>query len=204
MDPGCDEENGVGSMHLRSRYVERALKKVLDEKGELKYPQRIEKIRQIFVDDCVPTKGWLSFVGKDIKELSIDEMQDLATSKDLRFIPLPNAGLSKRDMLIRTYVAYSDKVLGKTIKHQEANFNYAKLPSIELNARPRIETSKKITNEEIIKREQEAQTTEYGEKDNPKNRFTIEELKAVADSKNIRYDNGVEFADLYRVLFSSI
>ncbi len=201
--PGCDEENGVGSMHVRGRYVVKALKAVLDKNGDQKYPKRVEKMRQVFIDDCVPAKGWLSFVGKDIKELSIDEMQDLATSKDLRFIPLPNSGLSKRDMLIRTYVAYSDKVLEKTIKFQEEEFNYARLPSIILDSASRTEQSGKITNEEIIEREQAAPPIAYGERDKPENRFTLEELRTIADSKNIRYAPDTEFKELYNTLFSA-
>ena len=201
--PACDEDKGIGSMHVRGRYVIKALRQAVDKDGNPKYPKRIEKIRQVFVDDVVKVKGRLSFVGKDIKELSVDEMQDLATSKDLRFIPTPQSGMSKRDMLIRTYVAYADKVLEKTIKWQEENFNFAKLPSIILDATSRSEESGKITNEEMIDMERNSKPTSYGQRDNPEDRFTLEELKTIADSKNIRYANDVEFKDLYSALFSA-
>ena len=201
--PACDEENGIGSMHVRSRYAAKAIKQAVDKNGDPKYPKRIEKIRQVFIDDVVKTKGRLSFVGKDIKELSIDEMQDLATSKDLRFVPTPQSGMSKRDMLIRTYVAYADKVLMKTIKWQEDTFNFAKLPSIILDATSRSEDSGKISNEEMINMENNGKATNYGQRDNPEDRFTLEELKTIAESKNIRYSDDVEFKELYGTLFSA-
>lgn len=201
--PACDEDKGVGSMHLRGRYIERAIRQVTDKNGDPKYPKRIEKVRQVFIDDSTLVKGKLSFVGKDIKELSVDEMQDLATSKDLRFIPTPNSGMSKRDMQIRAYAAYSDKVLRKPIKWMEEGFNFAKLPSIILNAETRTEESGKITNEEMIDMERNAKATNYGQRDNPESRFTIQELKTIADSKSITYADDVEFMELYTTLFSA-
>lgn len=202
--PYCDEENGVGSMHVRGRYAARWIKEALKPDGSKLYPDRIEKIRQCHIDDVEEVTGTLSFVGKDIKELTIEEMQDLATSKDLRFIPVPNTGYSKRDMLIRAYVAYADKVLRKKVKWQDADFVFAKLPPIILNATPRKEVSKKITNEEIIEREQNAKMTKYGEKDDPKNRFTLAELMILADNKQIEYDaQEVTFDELYAKLFTA-
>ncbi len=201
--PACDEERGIGSMHLRSRYVEKALRQELDKNGDVKYPKRIEKVRQVFVDDCKSAKGRLSFVGKNIKELTIEEMQDLATSKDLRFIPNPGSGMSKRDMQIRAYVAYSDRILKKTIKWQEESFNFAKLPGIILTEEARSEESGKISNEEMIDMERTAKATGYGEKDSPETRFTLEELKTIADSKSIHYAADVEFKELYSTLFSA-
>lgn len=195
--PYCDEENGVGSMHVRSRYAVKWIKEAVDSKGEKLYPERIEKIRQVFIDDVQPATGTLSFVGKNIKELSIDEMQELAVAKDLRFIPIPGKGLSKRDMLIRAYVAYAEKVLFKKIKWQEPDFNFSALPDIILDDKTRVEEGGKISNDEMIEREMSSKRT-----DSPKARFTIEELKTIADSKNISYSDDVEFSDLYNTLFS--
>lgn len=199
--PGDDEE--IGEMHVMSRYMAKAIRSELNKNGDPKFPKRVEKIRQVFVDDVVSTTGKLSFVGKNIKDLSVDEMQDLAAYKDLRFIPLPNAGLSKRDMLIRAYVAYCEIVLRRKIKYQEDGFNFAKLPAIILDGSGRIEVGEKITNEEMITQEQTATTTGYGQKDNPRDRFTIEELKTLADSKSVRYSADVEFKELYSQLFSA-
>ena len=197
--PYCDEENGVGSMHVRGRFAEKWIKEQLNDDGDPKYPDRIKKLRQVFIDDVQETTGKLSFVGKNIKELSLDEMQELAVAKDLRFIPLPNAGLSKRDILIRCYVAYAEKVLMKTIKYQEADFNFAKLPAIILDGGTRIDTSEKITNDEMIEREQKDTST-----DDPKKRFSLAELKQLANSKNIGYDKELDKDMLFEYLYSKL
>ncbi len=199
--PANDEE--ICEMNVRRRYTLAAIKEAKNKDGEPKYPKRVEKIRQIFIDDSRPCKGAYTFVGKNIKEISNDELQDLATRKDLRFIPLPNSGLSRRDALIRAYVAFADKMFNKEIKWQEEKFNFAKLPDIILDGRVRTEGEGKITNEEMIAQEQNAPTTDYGVRDNPRNRFTIEELKAIADNKNIQYPDDVDFTNLYNKLFSA-
>lgn len=199
--PDCDEDNGVGSMHVRGRFAEKWIREAVDADGKKKFPERVHKLRQVFVDDVQPTTGTLSFVGKNIKDLNVDEMQELAVAKDLRFIPLPGAGLSKRDMLTLCYVAYSEKVLLKKVKYQEEGFNFAKLPAITLTADSRRETSGKLTNDDIIALEQRPTLTELGGRDDPKARFTLAELKQVADSKQIEYPTDVSFDELYSHLF---
>lgn len=201
--PYCDEENQVGSMHVRGRYATKWVKEAKDRDGNPRYPERIGKMRQVFIDDVVETTGTLSFVGKDIKELDIDELQDLAVAKDLRFIPLPGVGMSLRDILIAAYVAYSEKILMKKIKWQDEGFNFAKLPSIILDAKLRRETAEKITNDEMIEIEAKKKApVNYGDRDDPKQRFTLDELKELADGKNIEYNDGVEFDELYSQLFT--
>lgn len=202
--PFCDEENGVGSMHVRDRFAAKWVKEAMNRDGEPKYPDRIDRMHQIFIDDVQETTGTLSFVGKNIKDLSIDEMQDLAVAKDIRFIPLPKAGMSKRDMLIRTYVGYAEKVLKKTIKYQEESFNFAKLPDLILDGQGRKEISQKLSNEEMIDLEADKMKAPVGlgERDNPKARFSKEELCQILDGKKISYDPSSSFDDLYQKAFS--
>lgn len=205
--PFCDENNLVGSMHVRGRFAEKWVKEAVNPDGTKKYPERIHKMRQVEVDDVKVTTGTLSFVGKDIKDLSVDEMQELAVAKDLRFVPLPNSGMSKRDMLIRTYVAYAEKVLEKKIKYQEEDFNFFKLPSIILDGALRQESSKKMTNEEIIEREQQPTRSGLGEKDDPRSRFSLGELKQIAAQKQHVYDHNKAddalFDELYKEFFGN-
>lgn len=199
--PANEEE--IAEMHVRRRYVIKAIKAAVKDNGEPKYPNRVERVRQVHIDDCRPCKGTYTFVGKNIKDLNNDELQDLATRKDLRFIPLPNAGLSKRDVLIRAYVDFAAKMFKEDVKWQDEKFNFAKLPPIVVDGRVRSEISSKITNEEMIEQEQNAPATQYGERDNPRKRFTTEELMAIADNKNIEYPEKISFDDLYNRLFSA-
>ena len=199
--PANTEE--VSQMHMMRRYVKKALKDAIKPNGEPMYPQRVEKIRQVHVDDVKTVTGTYSFTGKGIKDLNTQELQDLATAKDLRLIPLPNSGMSKRDMLIRAYADYSEKYLKKDIGWREDNFNYAKLPDIKLNGSTRSENGGKISNEEMIEMAQQGARVAFGSKDNPKDNFTLGELKLIADSKNISYPSNVKFDDLYNSLFSA-
>lgn len=202
--PFCDEESGIGSMHVRGRFAAKWVREALDKNGDAKFPDRIEKMRQIFIDDVQETTGTLSFVGKNLKELSIDEMQELAVAKDLRFVPLPKAGMSKRDMQIMTYVAYSEKVLLQKIKWQEEGFNFAKLPDIVLDATGRRELSQKLSNDEMIDlhADKMKQPVGLGEKDDPKKRFTEGELRKILTDKRVAFDPNSTFDELYAMAFS--
>lgn len=201
--PFCDEDNGVGSMHVRDRYARKWVRDAKKADGEPRYPDRIHKMRQVHIDDVQATKGTLSFVGKNIKDLSIDEMQDLAVSKDLRGVPLPEEGMSRRDVLVRCYAAYSDKVLKKEVKINEPDFNFMKLPAILLDSAFRTEKSQKFTNEEIIGREQQQTITNYGEREDAEKRISLAELKTLADGKNIAYSDMVTHKELYAKIFSA-
>lgn len=202
--PFCDEENGVGSMHVRSRFAAKWVREYKDEMGINKYHDRIDRMHQVFIDDVQETTGTLSFAGKNIKDLSIDEMQDLAVAKDIRFIPLPKAGMSKRDMLIRAYVGYADKVLKQTIKYQEEDFNFMKLPDIILDSEGRKELSQKMSNDERIDLEANKMKipVALGAKDDPKSRFSIEELRQILSGKKVSYDPAATFDELYEKAFS--
>lgn len=201
--PMCNEEKGVGSMHVRTRFAAKWVKAELNKDGEPKYPERIEKFKQVFIDDVQETTGELAFAGKDIKTLTVDEMQELAVAKDLRFIPLPQSGYDLREMRIRTYAAYSEKILRQKVGWQEEDFNFAKLPPIILDGETRHEKSEKFTNEEIINIEADKmkEKVNYGERPDPKKAFTLEELKKLADDKNVQYPVDVTHDDLYEYLF---
>jgi hypothetical protein len=140
-----------------------------------------------------------SYIGKDIKELDYAELHDLATAKDLRRIQLPKeqSGVSLREMRQMAYVEYSDKVLGNFINHNEEGFNFAKLAPLKIDGDARRDTSKKITNEEIL--DQEEKTMDISS--TPKSTLTLDDLKGIAKQKNISYHNTIGFDALYAKLY---
>lgn len=197
--PMCNEDEGVGSMHVRGRFAAKWVKEAKNEKGDLRFPERIHNMRQVHIDHVTEVEGpEYSFAGKDIKTLTADEMQELAVAKDLRFIPIQNSGLDLRETRVRAYAAYSDKVLKQEVKWQDEKFNFAKLPSVILDSEVREEKGQKITNEEIISGEQKSTST-----DDPRNRFSLAELKALADQKGVEYHKTIGFDALYVKLFSA-
>ena len=121
--PWVDEEKGLASFHTRSRYAKKWISEEIDkETGKPKYKERIERIQQCFVDDVEEASGHLTYIGKNIKELTMDELQDLATAKDIRTIPLPKSGHSNRSMLALAYAGYSKYILKRPLKpapHEE-------------------------------------------------------------------------------------
>ena len=204
--PWCDEEEGLVTMHVQGRYVRKWIKEAVDSDGKPKYTERFDKLHQTFIDNIEETSGTLSFVGKDIKELSPDELQDLATAKDIRTIPLPNSGHSNRSMLEKAYAGYSKVVLKRKLKPapHEAGFNFAKLPSIILTAEGRVDTSRKITNEEVITAAMRGSKVNYGERDSkPEERFSLDELQTLAEEAGVEFDEGTTHAQLYKAVFGS-
>ena len=202
--PWCDEDQAT--MHVQGRYVRKWIKDAVDADGKPKYTERFDKLHQTFIDKIEETSGTLSFVGKDIKELSPDELQDLATAKDIRTIPLPNSGHSSRAMLEKAYEGYSKVVLKRKLKPapHEAGFSFAKLPSIILTAEGRVDTARKITNDEVIEAAMRGSKVSYGESGSkPEERFSLEELQTLAEEAGVDYDGNTTHAQLYKAVFGS-
>lgn len=201
--PAVDHD--LAAMHVRGRYALPWVKGATNKDGEKLYPERIEDMRQVFIDDIkeVELKEPMSFMGKDIKEMSFEELQDLATFKDLRTIPLPKelSGVSLREMRVAAYAAYSDAFNGTDLmkeKDQEG-FNYASLPALVVEGASRRDPTVKLTNEEVLA--QEEKKMDIGS--TPKSNMTIDELRKIAKSKNIPFTPNTGFDDLYNKIYGA-
>lgn len=210
--PKVDEEHA--KMHVRRRYASEWVRDAKDDTDKKIYPKRIDRMRQCWVDEIEETVHDFSYLGKDIKKMTYEELQDLATVKDLRTVPLPKkiSGVDIRDMRTKAYLEYSEKVLGKPIDNKRPIpehaskvgdrlvFDFAKLPALRVeDDMARVDTSKKITNEEILEQEQKAQKLGSKHKD----QFTFDDLKALADKKGIKYHWNIGFDRLYEQLFGT-
>lgn len=190
------QDEDIATMHVRSRYASRWIKETKGEDGKPKYPERIQRVREVHIDDVKRTEGKLSFVGKDIKELSFEELQDLSLAKDLRRVPLYKAS-DLRNTRVMAYVNYVEKVTkGEPIKYQDERFNFAKLSSIMLTADIRREDEGKVTNDEIIEAEMKSPSE-------PKSTLTMEELKQIAKTKNIDIRGNISYDTLYNRLYGA-
>lgn len=193
-------------MHIKSRYAVQAVN------ADPRYSkERASRVRQLFVDGFKEVEGELSFAGKNLKELSERELQDLATFYDLRGIPLPTrqSGFSLREMRVRAYAEYVERVMkGKRVQWREGKFDFAKAADIKLEtgaAAPRVESEGKISNEKILELEQKPSApVAMGEREDPATRFTLEELKQLADENKISYDDETATVqELHARLFNS-
>lgn len=211
--PHVDED--LAKMHVRGRYAHPWVKNAKKKDGEKAYEERIDSMRQVFIDHIEEVEGESSFAGKNIKELTFEELQDLATAKDLRRIPLPKdiSGVDLREMRAQAYMDYASSVLGldDTAKVDQDNpqpveerinpgmegYNFAALPDIKLDGERRRDTSQKITNEEMIRAEQKQ--TKLGS--TPKSTLTLDDLKELAKTKKIPFHPNIGFDALYDKLY---
>lgn len=193
--PYTDED--VALMHIRGRYAVMAITKAKKQDGEKRFPLRVEDLRQVFIDSLKVVEGdQFSFVGKDIKELDYDELQDLATAKDLRRIPLPKelSGVSLREMRSTAYASYSEEILGTKKIDDEQLARFHDLPEIKADGVTRRDRTIKMSNDEIIDREQAKQDLIGGKS---KDNLTMAELKHLAQTKNVKFYDSISFDELY-------
>ncbi|MCK5612044.1 hypothetical protein KAR91_59790 [Candidatus Pacearchaeota archaeon] len=191
--PYCEDE--VMDMHCRARYAAKWVKETMGDDRDYK---RINRMREIFIDDkVVVEKGKYSFVGKDIKKLLADELQDLATAKDLRRIPLPKLG-DIRNTRVIAYVAYCEKIRDLKIKHQAEDFSFFKLPPIILDGELRKETEKKATNDEVLAAADALDATKK-----TKSALTMDELKILATQNGIKFMPSIGYDTLYAKIYGN-
>lgn len=207
--PVVDED--LAKMHVRGRYAPMWIKAAVNEKtGEPKYPERIDQVQLVYVDkiETVDVKEDLSYVGKDVKEMTYEELQDLATAFDLRRVPLHKA-MSLREMRAIAYVEYASKVMGRNdLDLNDEAFNYGDLPELIVGGGKRRDATKKVSNEEIIDAEQQSASTE-----GPQTTLTLEDLEQLARDKKINVPPSVRGDDekkraarhkwLYKELYGS-
>ena len=194
--PFVEEEHA--KMHVRSRYASEWVREAKNADGEPKYKNRIDLMRQTYIDDIQEVDYDFSYVGKDIKKMSYEELQDLATAKDLRTTPLPKkiSGVGLREMRTKAYVEYSTKVKGDVISERDSDFDFAKLNPLFVDGEARRETAKKLTNDEIISQEQKV--TSGTVKDN----LTLKDLQKIAKDKGIKHHHMLGFDKLYQLVYN--
>lgn len=184
--PYQDEE--IATLHIRKRYS-----RMWIMNG--KFSDRLKSVRECFVDDMQEVDADFSFVGKDIRTLTQEEMQDLATAKDLRAIPLYKK-TSEREMRTIAYAAYSEQVLKEKILYKEVGFNLMKQPPIIVNDSAwRKDTTKKMSIEESL----DAEAAELGGL--KKTSLTRVELEQLAKQQNVQYHPNISDDKLYARIY---
>ena len=193
--PYTDEPRA--KMHIQRRYAMAWIKAAVDKSGKKIYTERVNRVRTVYFDNFEDKMGTLSYIGKDIKVMTFEELQDLATAKDLRFIPAVKEDM--RVARIRAYATYSERVLKKTLDWQAAAFaeGFAKMPELIVSDADALEVEQTISNDEMIENEMSSTSTS----DDPRTRFTMAELKKLANEKNIPYDQDIGFDDMYKKLY---
>ena len=186
--PDCElDENGVLS-HVKARYLGQWIK--LDGR----YTARFAGARTTYIDKMETVPGVPSCIGKNIKDLSWEELQDLAVLKNLLRIPLTHL-TDLRSGRETAYLEYSKHILLREIDTKAETYNFLKLPAIivthdGITAAPEV----KQDNEAVISAEQDNASTED-------TNFTLEELKKIAKERGVKYPPAIGKVKLYALLF---
>ena len=123
-------------------------------KADKRYPHRYDMFRTVYIDGYERIEGTSKIIGKDIKSLSWEELQELAVLKNLRNIPAMRA-TDLRYAREKAYVEYSKNILGKTIDTNEEGYNFSELPALTIDATSKKASNpKQRTNEEVLDGEQ--------------------------------------------------
>lgn len=184
--PACDHD--VAYLHIRSRYVPMWIGR------SEKYKDRLQSVRAVHLDELKETAAEFSFVGKDIKEMSHEELQDLATAYDLRRVPLyKKSGL--RETRTIAYVEYHNAVakVGAPLDMRSSDFDYNSLPSLKATEGSRRDLTRKKTNDEVITAEMAG--------DNSEQVISLDELKKIAEQKGIQHHPNIGYDKLYAKIF---
>lgn len=160
-----------------------------------KYKERAINLREVYIDRMEPVECEFSYIGKTIREMTQEELQDFAVAKDLRGVPLYKKG-SARQAQIVAHALYSDRHLGIEVPYKEQGFNFADEP--DYVADNQIEKSEyaTISNDEMIGMEQKNTTSK-------KSSISREELENLAKRKHITFHPNISDAKLYDKVFSS-
>lgn len=187
--------------------------------GEARY-KRVQRLREVFIDsieDSTLLEGkTLSYVGKDIMDMNYEELQDLAAAKDLAAVPLYKTGSLMQARRV-AFAEYASKVLGLTepnergiegpIDWRKEGFNPAKYQPIIADGSIRRSGDVPMNIEESIDRELLNANTRKpaGKKDESAmpSRLTIDQLKSIAQTKNIQYHPNIGYDALYKRIYAN-
>lgn len=163
-----------------------------------RYTKRVQTVREVYIDALEETEADFTFPGKNILELTYAELQDLATAKELRAVPLYKKGGLRQAQTV-AYAEYSNKVLGVEVDYKEAGFNVAKEPPIVVDGGAERNIAKTLSNEEVIDLEQKSSNA----KDGVKKTITRDELEKMARERDIAFNGAITDKALYKKIFNS-
>lgn len=165
----------------------------------------------------------LSYVDKDIMQMNMEELQDLAAANDLSGVPLYRA-TSLTAMRRMAFSEYAIKVLGlfeegtdrESLKkgapstnkydHKTMGFNphnFEPIIADDQIRRQRAATDMEESIEDSLANENELLQRPKTDAGTPQSALTLKKLQAIADSKNISYNKNTSFKELHRKIFST-
>lgn len=154
-----------------------------------KYTKGLKRMRETFVDKMEEVEHKFSFEGKDIGEMTFEELQDVATLKDIRAVPKYKSGSLKNAQTV-AYVLYSNASLGTEYDYKEAGFTIYDKPPLKVDEAYEYIESDSLDPEIAMKKEFDGEQT-----------LTFDELKAEAKKRKIAFNPNIGYNTLYNRVF---
>lgn len=187
--PFCSEELATAMTRARYAGMWLTLSKA--------YPESVMDVREVFIDKMEPITHEFSYVGKNIMELTYEELQDFATAKDLRAVPLYKAS-GLRQSRTMAYVTFANQCLGWDVDHRQEGFNIANEPPLTTDADIERAERKTISNDEML--EIESTNTHNAPTKKILNRDQLEQM---AKKKNISFNSAITDEKLQEKVFNA-
>lgn len=153
------------------------------------YPQRFGRVREVFVDNVeevnVDAKEF-GFVGKNIKDMTYEDLQMLAICKGIPTIPHFKTG-SLRTQREVAYKEYHKEVLKDEVLD---DFNYGKAPDLVVGD----------ANVRIFKRHQVRNDLSHLAPTELDEGMSLDDLKKIADSMGLKYKSNASKKTLMQMI----
>ncbi|MEE9356574.1 MAG: hypothetical protein V3U75_13370 [Methylococcaceae bacterium] len=160
-----------------------------------KYKERVVTLREAFIDKIEKVDAEFSFLGKEIRDLTYEELQDLATFKGLRAIPLYKKGGLRQAQII-AYAAFSEKVLGIEVDYKEVGFVFMDQPKIFVDSGTEFNIVAGMTNDEVLEQEQANTSTQ-------KTVLDRAQLEKIAHDRDITFNKAISDEKLHAKIFTA-
>lgn len=158
-----------------------------------KFTKRFDLLRNCYIDKVEKVAGKPGIVGKNIKELTWEELQELAVWKNLKKIP-EYKKTDIRSAREKAYVEYA-LLLGKEVNPESKSYNYAELPDLVIANDDKVAgPDKQKSNEEVLAEAQEDTSVREDKT------FTLPELKKIAKAKKIKLPANVTHDQAYELV----
>lgn len=169
--------------HMRSRHIPIWLQQKAKKEFSGKEVKTFLKTLEMWIDDAIEEVDHeFSFIGKDIKQMTREELQDLALYKDLRAIPLYHKS-SVRSMRERAYKAYKKHI---DDKFDDKYFDYATAEPLIVEGEPNRSKHEAVSNDALLDIREKIINTPQ----------TMDALKQYADKLGIKYANTIGYDKL--------
>ena len=216
--PALDEDKAMQMVIRRyaAIWIGQARKMVNGKPTDERKYKTVKRVREVFIDSIDLNEknpdAVLSYVGKNVLAMNYEEIQDFAAANDLSGVPLYKKGSVQH----ARRVAWSEAarkihgLVGPEYMHTAEGFNPAQHEPIIADGKIRRYNGHVATIEETIDRvalatkqidKREADKLLKVPENSMNSRLTIDQLKAIADEKKVKYHPTIGYKQLYDKIY---